>query len=513
MKRPVLIPLLGILAFGGGCEWGTTLEGEQDDARTEVVEGSADAPPAEGGETADAIVDDGPACPIWVVPEVRGGVEDGSVERPYVGLRRALDARGSCDHVILAGATARTPFDAGVDINLARGQVLTIEGDPGAPDRAELNANDEVGLFATGDGTLVLRRLAVRRGAGAAGACLNADVREVRLEDTEWADCRATGECGAIWIHAANVRLTDSRFLRAAVPPSIDSPTSLVGAVCVDGPPDTSEILVERCRFEGNMAYGGRALDMRALTRNAVVRDCVFIDNTSRFGPVALGGIIGELEHNLFEANEAREGGPIVGVDGTPGTSITHNLLLENTTGPEGSALQASHGTVANNLFVDNVCDRTGCVAGIWVPGGIGGAVDVRNNTFVGNESAEGVAHLAFDSAFGRMRSNLFVGGAGEVAIDVRHEDWGLTAELTFSAWWDVPEPVWGESVRVGAGNIEADPRFAAGDVYELGTGSMAIDAGDPDPSLEDVDGSRNDIGAFGGPDGEWIPLDRGGAP
>jgi hypothetical protein len=42
-----------------------------------------------------------------------------------------------------------------------------------------------------------------------------------------------------------------------------------------------------------------------------------------------------------------------------------------------------------------------------------------------------------------------------------------------------------------------------AGD-FRLTDDSPCRDAGDPDAT--DPDGSRADIGAFGGPDGDWIP-------
>lgn len=52
-----------------------------------------------------------------------------------------------------------------------------------------------------------------------------------------------------------------------------------------------------------------------------------------------------------------------------------------------------------------------------------------------------------------------------------------------------------------GPGAISADPLFVdlANDDFHLQALSPAVDAGDPDPAFSDSDGSRNDMGAYGG--------------
>jgi len=59
---------------------------------------------------------------------------------------------------------------------------------------------------------------------------------------------------------------------------------------------------------------------------------------------------------------------------------------------------------------------------------------------------------------------------------------------------------IWGE------GNITDDPLFIDpenGD-FHLQSNSPCIDSGDPAPIYLDYDGSRNDIGAYGGKYGNW---------
>jgi len=59
-------------------------------------------------------------------------------------------------------------------------------------------------------------------------------------------------------------------------------------------------------------------------------------------------------------------------------------------------------------------------------------------------------------------------------------------------------------------GEISEDPLFRAEERedFRLSPGSPCIDAGDPDPQYNDPDGSRNDIGAYGGPNAGWIGPD-----
>jgi hypothetical protein len=473
--------------------------GEEDAAAEDVADESAD--------------DGGHPCPVWTVPSGDDPLENGTEAHPFITLRRALDSRWDCDTVILRGGTTTDPFDPRFDLSPNAGETLTIEGDPAGP-RAELDARDDIGLFATGEGTLTLRHLAIRGGHAAQGGCLNAQVGGLVLEDTEWSDCHADEECAAVWVYSPDIVISDSRFSNNDVPERTEPPAA-AGAACLDGPLDATQILVERSTFEDNSADWGHALYVKALTRNAIVRDSVFLRNTSREGPSALGGQVGDLSHNRFERNETVGDAAVVQVGGTPESRIVHNLFLNNLSGRGPVALQPCHGLVANNLFVGNGCRYAPgsgwCSAAVWVTGGC--SVDLRNNTFADNSSDDGIAHLSYDSAFGQVRANVFAGGSGRAAVGTDYPDWGVSAELAYNVWWRAPVPVFGDGVRVADGNFEADPLFVGADDYRLGAESAARDAGDPDPLLADPDGSRNDPGAFGGPEGDWTPLPEGGAP
>lgn len=81
--------------------------------------------------------------------------------------------------------------------------------------------------------------------------------------------------------------------------------------------------------------------------------------------------------------------------------------------------------------------------------------------------------------------------------------------------WTTLERPYCREEFATWPGNIAADPRFVEPDAddYRLGADSPCSDAGIPDDEFRDFDGSRNDIGAFGGPMGDWTPLPDDGGP
>jgi hypothetical protein len=131
----------------------------------------------------------------------------------------------------------------------------------------------------------------------------------------------------------------------------------------------------------------------------------------------------------------------------------------------------------------------------------------VHNNLFLDNVSDGGAAHLVgVDDDF---RNNILAGGEGpNGGADFGEGSPGATV-VEFNASWRVPPPTFGGEPVIGAGNLETDCelRDAAARDYGLASGSPCIDAGDPADAFADPDGSRADIGPFGGPGGEWTPL------
>jgi predicted outer membrane repeat protein len=198
------------------------------------------------------------------------------------------------------------------------------------------------------------------------------------------------------------------------------------------------------------------------------------------------------VENSTFTDNHALGGSGGAIYSRTLDLKFSKAILSHNTAANDGGAI-FSEGilTAENTLIVDNS-------AGLW-----GGGFVVRDDAVFTNVT------IASNQAW--------VGGSGVIQAS---EDF-LAVELTNTISWDNDPPeiflnqlghYVGITVRVnycdiengqqGNGNLAEDPEFAdpsSGD-YQLSASSPCIDAGDPAPEFNDPDGSRNDMGAYGGP-------------
>lgn len=196
------------------------------------------------------------------------------------------------------------------------------------------------------------------------------------------------------------------------------------------------------------------------------------------------GGIyIDESSTIVFEQvdvldNDATDGGGIM-LDG--GSTIATNLLVAwNTASDEGG----------NVLLADSVASITNATVAMGTAGtGAGlylaGSSTLRLiNSIVSANSPEGI--MADSSGYLIAEYNNVHGSVINYA--------------------GVPD------LTGTDGNMNKDPRFVTvtgnddwtDDDFHLSSVSPCIDAGSPDASMVDVDGSTNDMGAYGGPGGSW---------
>lgn len=455
-------------------------------------------------------------CPVWAAVSAGSGTPDGSRARPYVGLSQALARRAACRHVVLLAPPAGREFDARADIEIGSFERLLVEGDPEAGARVPLAASPgSSGLRATGEGALTLRRVALRGGAARRGGCLEAEVGELILDDTEWSGCSADENGGAVAVTSPSIAAHGSRFVGNAAGRS-------GGALFLDGPAEATVITVADCTFRNNRADVGGGLIVAVATVDTLITRSRFVANSAvRRGSAVAGYLGGRIVGNRFDRNYGGfEGGAVSGNAGWYLSEVAQNVFVENravgvwdTSGPiahdccrpaAALDLNPADATIRNNLFLRNTSEaepRSGSrgEGAVWTSDG---QQRVVNNTFVDNAGL--FAHLWGEGI--EIRNNIFAGGEGESGAG-GWSSYGDGPTIDWCNAWMAP-PYGGDAV-IGPNNIFRDPLFVAPerDDYRLARGSPCIDAGDPATDHRDADGSRNDIGAFGGPAGDWTPL------
>ena len=193
------------------------------------------------------------------------------------------------------------------------------------------------------------------------------------------------------------------------------------------------------------------------------------------------GGIFVEygsptIQYNVVVHNTAGIGAGIYVRNG--GANVRHNIVAWNHAdeGGGGIVCTACVGEIAYNNFYQNTADRFGPYAEwYW------GIADMVGNLVVLEDDEDKPALY-----YREHRGEDFTTGPNGLWPDITKLE-GEAEEDWPEGEWVVADPLW------------ADP--SNGD-FSLMAGSPAIDAGPAD--VADDDGSLADLGAFGGPGGDW---------
>ena len=230
------------------------------------------------------------------------------------------------------------------------------------------------------------------------------------------------------------------------------------------------------------MASAGGAI----CTVNATVTldDVVFSDNFADVG----GGLyasqssVVDVTHGWWDDNSASDGGGVASEDAT--LTVTNSVIAcNNATVDGGGFFTSSSGTASfvNVLFAWNT-------SGTDSANGSQGYVGSGTTGVIWNVVAEG-----------NTTSPLFQnGGTGTSGYgDMYNAGSGGSTGGTWSST--------GTATSIGGqfGGITCNGDIV-GDDAMLIAGAASIDAGDPDTAYNDVDGTPNDLGAYGGPGGTW---------
>lgn len=256
--------------------------------------------------------------------------------------------------------------------------------------------------------------------------------------------------------------------------------TIMAGMVELSGTAVMSDCLVTGV-FTFDMAFSGVPRQLRSAvvaSDTATVINCV-ISNNRKYSITRLG----------VGGSPADGGGMIVKDRAT----VRNSRISENVAGERGGGISVSGSPTIENTIIDNN------YALGWMGGGglfinEGASPTILNSVIYGNGSRT-------------KRYGAILGGGPDLKImntivwaNSRSSSAAENKVWTSATYSDI------QGFEEGTGNIARPPRFvdAPNGDFHLRDDSPCIDAGNPDPVYNDTDGSRNDIGAYGGPHGDW---------
>ena len=292
------------------------------------------------------------------------------------------------------------------------------------------------------------------------------------------------------------------------------------GAVAADG---ATGLTVSESVFKLNEALsggGGGIWFAPDSERDLEISDSTFQSNAAdREGGGVLmleGGRLSVLD-SQFLRNDAGEVGGAIAVERAESVEVLRVLLHENLAVETGGGYyerEVLSSTFSYNLVVENVADDGGGVAFID-----GSMPEIINNTFAGNTANDDGGHVHAAGAPVRLINNIFHQAVDGGAVFADSD----AADGTDLFYNDAFENAGGDYTGSltdpldESGNLAVDPRLRAyssdgdetDDDFHLLLDSPCVDAGHPD--MEDKDGTRSDMGAYGGIDAAVFDDDGDG--
>ncbi|MCP4804148.1 MAG: hypothetical protein GY913_20080 [Proteobacteria bacterium] len=386
----------------------------------------------------------------WIDTGIDGS---GTAADPFTSIQDGIDLAEVCVHVYEGSYYEDIDF-TGKDIEvvgIGGSSETTIWG----------SGNDPVVSFSSGEpSTALLQGFTITGGGGLLDT------------DTATSDCGSGGETcttttltyrgGGVYVNGADPTLDDLVLTGILLPPFSYTELSATETVYVYSFGGGYYVA------DGNVA----ATNITAVGNFADAGGGGYVDG---------GGIV-TTQWATFDSNSASAGGGVGSV----------------------GDFNATNAVFINNASADN--------SGVFG----GAALDVAaGTTYITNATLAGNDGLASSYLSGSSSTNVINSIAvvndegplwdydGSASVSVMYGD---TFGGTGNDWGSLSDPTGTD------GNIAANPLFvswtndgdSSDDDLHLDAGSPAIDAGSPAGAFNDADGSTNDQGAYGGPDGSW---------
>lgn len=510
---------------------GVSTENDCDDADPSAYPGAAEVPydgvdqDCDGQDNVDV---DGDGYAAMEVPDGSdcedgdSSVHPGATEVPYDGVDQdcdgadLVDADG--DGFVGAEAGGDDCDDRNPGANSAAREVV----DNGADDDCD-GTVDEITVCGSGGGD----HATIQEGVDAAGEegtvqiCPGTYLESVVLPDRSISITGGGESASEVVIDAEGASIGVLGSLRIGSRISIrrltisGSSDFALSATCEDLGALVTVEDVRTVDMTGSSVY----LACDGVTVNGLVVSGVTSALTSRAWPLIYvragdGGAL--VEHLVMTENafvDASSWG--IDVEGSP-VEFVSNTIARNGFGVFAVAItfaSTSGATIINNTIADNTFLSDGGSSTFYIPSvGIGNSLSVRNNILATNQ-VDAAFRLDWDWChrdivdfeLGSSFEYNLVFGAGHAVLNPANSPaadcsyWEYTMGCTCRNYEsDAVEQLFWTSVT----NLDKDPVFLDSE-YRLDAGSPAMDAGDPATEFNDADGSRNDMGRFGGPSGD----------
>jgi hypothetical protein len=235
-------------------------------------------------------------------------------------------------------------------------------------------------------------------------------------------------------------------------------------------------------------------------------------DTVDRYTLSHGGGIFstnGNLTMSILTVsqNSADAGGGFY-MDAGSVASMAHSTIDANTASTGGGIGTEGSFSSTNCVFVNNSTTEDNGFGGAALDVGAGSST-LTNVTAVGNDGYAGT--FVNSGASAEVRNSILAESAAPAPVvdtsgtlSFLYSDVHNSSGSTFGA--SMPDPTGTDgNISASAGFVAwSDDDDSSNDDFHLIATSPALDAGDPDPASNDSDGSPNDMGAYGGPDGTW---------
>ena len=406
------------------------------------------------------------------------------------GLRAYDSAEVSCDSCSFEGNTA--PEGGAVDVSV------------------DASFNDLDGFYEDNEAT-----------NGDGGAIRVADEAELYIEGTSFEGNLARESGGAVSVDDPG---DQDIFLVGAAFTSNTAATGDGGAVAVTSDANLWLDLAQFNLNEASLGWGGAvSFDPDSPGFTLEVTDCSFEENSADDG----GGAIWAYEadevtilDSAFLRNETAGDGGALHLDGNDEVLVRRGLFHENAAVSLGGAyFETATGIsseVTNCILSENVASSG---AGVALEDQ-SVQTDLINNNLTGNDASSSGAHIYLSAASVSSVNNIAVLGVDGGGIHAADSTSAAASDFYYDDVWSnsggdytgaLVDPV-GTS-----GNISEDPLLRAytqdgdeaNDDHHIELGSPCLDQGDP--SIVDLDGTRSDIGVYGGPNAQGSDADSDG--